>query len=121
MAKESSWEQVARILILIDGILMFIGGIFAVLGALSLATLSLPIPDVPGNSGFGAGFIPALDLLVTAIIMIIIGIVYISHFTGKIRMDSALMNGILFLILSLVFGGLLTILGSIFYIIAALT
>ena len=120
MAKESTWEQVGRILIFIDGILILLSSILFLLEELSIYAGESLIPNIPGQYGFGAGII-GLTLIIQVIIGIVVGLVYIGHGTGRFRLDTAMANGIVFLILGILFGGLLTILGSIFYIIGALS
>lgn len=120
MAKnKSGLENVAKILILIDGILRLLGAVVGILNEIG-QSFSDPLGGVPGQGGFGAGQV-GLGGIVYYIIAIIIAIVYILHFTGKIDGGSALVNAILFIILGYFFGGILTIIGGILYLIAALT
>lgn len=101
-------KDLGLILVLIDGILVIV---FAVLGFLEL-TIDL---GVPTGTGVGAGFVGAA--LVSTIIAIVIGVVFLMLGTQRIKVDNETVLGILVIILAILFTTWIGIIGGILILI----
>ena len=108
---------IGKILALIGGILMVVGGLVSLLGSVlgALAGIFEPFNGVSVTGGFG---------VIGAIITIIIGVLLIFIYTGKLNLGEKLVLGIVVLVLGIVgggLGGLLAIIGGILIIIDSFT
>lgn len=95
--------KIGKIFVLIDGILMIINSVLFLLGKAI---------DIGFQTGTGQGT-SLLGGTVNAIVAIIVGVIFVFIFLGKIKIKDALILGIVVLVLALMFGNWLSLVGGI--------